>query len=73
MLEFPAANSAPAFSMLFRQEPRFCDDFVIRGTSVVFFAWALDISSNVIELTADSESLWMVQRKNGIAWDILTT
>ena len=54
--KFPEANAAPALSMLLRHEPRFSADLGISGMSVVLFARALDMSSDVIESTADSES-----------------
>ena len=53
--ELPEAVTAPTFSMSFKQEPRFFADFVINGMSTAFLAFALDINSDVIESTAESE------------------
>ena len=49
------AITAPIFSLLFRQKPRFLTELVISGMSFTFFAFALDSRSDVIESIAANE------------------
>lgn len=53
--KFPDAITAPIFSLLFRQKPRFLAELVINGMSITFLAFALDLRSDVIESIASNE------------------
>ena len=53
--DFPDAITAPIFSLLFRQKPRFLAELIISGMSSTLFAFALDSRSDVIESIAANE------------------
>ena len=50
--------TAPAFSKLLRQEPKFSADLVTSGTFATSLAWVVFHKNDVIESIADNEDLY---------------
>jgi len=47
--------TAPAFSKLLRQDPKFSADWVTSGIFATSFAWVVSRTNDVIESIADNE------------------
>ena len=66
--DVPDAITAPIFSLLFRQKPRFLAELIISGMSSTLFAFALDSRSDVIESIAANEMSWVKRNKEIVHW-----
>ena len=62
--------TAPAFSKLLRQKPKFSADWVTSGILTTSFAWVVFHKNDAIESIADNEDPYQNQQQNELlsAW-----